>query len=76
MRTLARTISGILGADEPDFGALPYRPNEIWRMVGDSSRARAVLGWSPAVPLDEGLARTVEWYRDRLRDRTHPGGIG
>lgn len=28
-----------------------------------NARARAVLGWAPAVPLDEGLRRTVAWYR-------------
>ncbi len=33
------------------------------RYALDSSRLRA-LGWSPAVPFDEGLARTVRWYTD------------
>jgi dTDP-glucose 4,6-dehydratase len=34
----------------------------------DISRARQVLGWKPIVPLEEGLARTVEWFRRRLGD--------
>ena len=29
----------------------------------DPSRARAYLGWRPAVDLEEGLERTVAWYR-------------
>ena len=29
----------------------------------DGAKA-AALGWSPAVPFDEGLAATVAWYRD------------
>jgi dTDP-glucose 4,6-dehydratase len=29
----------------------------------DISLARRVLGWEPAVPLEEGLARTIEWAR-------------
>jgi UDP-glucuronate decarboxylase len=29
----------------------------------DISRAKEVLGWEPKVPLDEGLARTVEYFR-------------
>ncbi|MFN2489991.1 MAG: UDP-glucuronic acid decarboxylase family protein [Actinomycetota bacterium] len=33
----------------------------------DIARARAVLGWAPKVPLEEGLARTVEWFRARTR---------
>lgn len=32
----------------------------------DISRARQVLGWEPAVSLEEGLAQTVAWFRTRL----------
>ncbi len=32
----------------------------------DISKARRVLGWEPVVSLEEGLARTVEWFRKRL----------
>jgi len=32
----------------------------------DISRAREILGWEPKVPLDEGLAETVAWFRKRL----------
>jgi nucleoside-diphosphate-sugar epimerase len=35
------------------------------------AKARAVLGWAPATPVDEGLARTVAWLRAR-----HDGGPG
>jgi CDP-glucose 4,6-dehydratase len=38
-------------------------PYEARLLEVDSSRARSVLGWSPKWPLDEGLARTVDWYR-------------
>ncbi len=29
----------------------------------DITRARALLGWEPAIPLDEGLRRTIEYFR-------------
>ena len=32
----------------------------------DISKAREVLGWQPAVTLEEGLERTVDWFRERL----------
>lgn len=32
----------------------------------DIGKARELLGWKPTVGLDEGLARTVAWYRGRL----------
>ncbi len=32
----------------------------------DIAKARRVLGWEPVVPLEEGLAKTVEYFRGRL----------
>jgi UDP-glucose 4-epimerase len=49
-----------------EVGALPYRPNEIWRMRGDATRARQVLGWEPRVSLDEGLKITIDWFREQI----------
>ncbi|MBP2303236.1 UDP-glucuronic acid decarboxylase family protein [Azospirillum picis] len=32
----------------------------------DISKARALMGWEPTVPLDEGLARTIAYFRGRF----------
>jgi len=48
------------------FGALPYRPTEIWRMFCDNSKAKEILNWSPKIGLDEGLRRTIIWFQDQL----------
>ncbi len=29
------------------FGAIPYRNNEVWNMVGDNSKIKNYLGWNP-----------------------------
>jgi UDP-glucose 4-epimerase len=46
---------------------VPFPPErkriDIGDFYADISRAKAVLGWTPRVPLREGLARTVEYYR-------------
>ena len=39
------------------------RPSLKTRVRLDCSRAARELGWSPRVTLDEGIARTLEWYR-------------
>jgi dTDP-glucose 4,6-dehydratase len=39
------------------------RPGHDRRYALDSSKIRAELGWKPAVTFEEGLLRTVEWYR-------------
>ena len=40
--------------------------NEIQDQYLDARRARKLLGWAPRVALDEGLVRTIEWYRRLL----------
>jgi dTDP-glucose 4,6-dehydratase len=45
---------------------LPLPPDDPRRRCPDVSRARELLGWEPEVTLDEGLARTVAWFRERL----------
>lgn len=47
-------------------GGIPYRPVESWDFYCDNSKARRLLGWEPNVGLEEGLRRTIEWYRQRL----------
>ena len=48
------------GSATPLFGALPYRPTEIWTMTGDPSRAKETLGWRLKTSLTEGLKQTIK----------------
>ena len=67
MRALAETILDLMGNPiEAEFGALPDRPTEIWRMYCDNTKARTLLGWKPSHTLREGLAKTIEWYEAEL----------
>ena len=43
----------------------PSRPDGQPRKCLDVRRAAARLGWTAAIPLEEGLARTAAWYRGR-----------
>ena len=43
----------------------PAKPGEQMRSSVDPSRAAEVLGWRPTVALEEGLRRTVDWFRGR-----------
>jgi len=55
------TLCGESGAPEVVTGeALPV---DVQRRVPDVAKIRTRLGWAPAVSLDEGLRRTVDWYR-------------
>jgi CDP-glucose 4,6-dehydratase len=40
--------------------------NEIRKQYLDATKAREQLRWRPSFTIDEGLARTIRWYRDFL----------
>jgi dTDP-glucose 4,6-dehydratase len=54
-----RRLTG--SASEIVFQALPE--DDPRQRQPDIGKARALLGWEPRVPLDEGLAQTVEYFR-------------
>ncbi|GAB4434861.1 MAG: SDR family NAD(P)-dependent oxidoreductase [Anaerolineae bacterium] len=71
---LARRIIDLVGRDVPlrstDARKRP-EGSEVLELRADASRARARIGWAPAVSLEEGLRRTIEWARGHL-DRFQP----
>ena len=59
---LALRIKRLAGSDSAIvFKALEYTDVEI--RIPDITRSREVLNWEPQVDLDEGLERTIDWYR-------------
>ncbi|MDT7766561.1 MAG: UDP-glucose 4-epimerase [Mycobacterium sp.] len=64
VRQLHSAIAKAAGApDEPEF--YPPRLGDLKRSCLDISRAAEVLGWRPNVKLDDGVARTVAFFRDQ-----------
>lgn len=67
---LVRTICAILDAKQPkargsyadQISFVTDRPGHDARYAIDPTRIREELGWRPSVTVDEGLARTVDWY--------------
>jgi nucleoside-diphosphate-sugar epimerase len=61
LNDLFRTIKGITGATvEPVYG--PPRAGDVRDSLADITRARELLGYTPAVGLEEGLRQTVTWF--------------
>ncbi|MFN8228202.1 MAG: GDP-mannose 4,6-dehydratase [Mycobacterium sp.] len=61
-RALHTAVAAAVGAaDDPEFA--PPRLGDLKRSCLDISRADQVLGWAPKVALDEGVRRTVEYFR-------------
>ena len=62
---LVEQILALMGSDlEPDIRN--EASNEIRCQYLSAAKARKILGWQPLFTLDEGLQRTIEWYKDFL----------
>lgn len=61
---LHRRLVQIIGRETPIVHA-PKRPGDLYLAYFNCARARAELGWQPLVDLDQGLANTVAYFRDR-----------
>jgi NAD dependent epimerase/dehydratase len=66
---LIERILGVVGIDMPVHTTADRRrppASEVERLLADAGKAKQLLGWSASVPLDDGLARVVEWMRGSL----------
>lgn len=61
---LLASINRILGTDIAPIFA-PTRAGDVMHSLADISKAQAALGYKVEVDFDEGLRRTVEWYKAR-----------
>jgi len=48
------------------IGAIPKRPGENKHFFCNNRKAKRLLGWSPEISLDEGLKKTIEWYKNHF----------
>lgn len=63
---LAKLILKLAGSAAPIREAKERRrpeASEVERLLCDNRRAQSVLGWAPRVSLEDGLTRTIEWFK-------------
>jgi UDP-glucose 4-epimerase len=51
-----------LSGKRSEISFAPARAGELMRSCLDVSKAGSVLGWRPAVALEDGLSRTIDWF--------------
>jgi dTDP-glucose 4,6-dehydratase len=62
---VVRTLLRLMGRPEEDYELVADRAGHDQRYAIESGKLRLELGWQPRFSdLDQGLAETVEWYRD------------
>jgi NAD dependent epimerase/dehydratase len=68
---IVKKVAEILGKNvqvRQQEGRQRPQTSEVERLIADNSLARKTLGWTPAVSLDDGLSRTIEWIRENLNE--------
>jgi len=67
VRRIIELIADAAGRpDLLDIGALQRRSTDPDELVADIARLRDEVGWTPGTGLEEGLERTVAWWREQL----------
>ena len=59
---LANMLKTLTGSTSP-IVFQPPRPDDPKRRCPDISKAKKLLNWEPKISLEEGLKRTVEWFK-------------
>jgi nucleoside-diphosphate-sugar epimerase len=65
IRSLVEKIRGNIGSDiDLPWGSVAHRANEAWYNSADIAKAQTVLHWAPETGIDEGIHKTVAWFKD------------
>lgn len=64
---LAKFILSLVAREDLELDVRNEARHEIAHQYLDATKARSVLGWKPRYNLEEGLTRTILWYRDFLQ---------
>ena len=73
IRQLAEKVIAMTGS-KSEIVQRPLPKDDPVQRQPDITLAREKLGWEPRVPLEEGLAKTIDYFRNKLKDC--PGGAG
>jgi len=62
---IARAVVRKMEKSEELITFVGDRPGQVFRHTADRSKAERLLGWVPAISFDEGLNRTIAYYREK-----------
>jgi dTDP-glucose 4,6-dehydratase len=61
---IADLVLDLLGKPASLKSFVGERPGQVRRHVGSTEKAERLLGWTARTSFEDGLERTVQWYRD------------
>jgi len=63
VKFIINKISKIIKKGRPQFNKIPFRKNENLKLFPSISKASKVLGWKPKTNLEQGLVKTINYYK-------------
>lgn len=64
VREIAEAVRDAIGPCSSQIEFIGDRPGQVFRHTCDASKIKSLVGWQPTLSLDEGLQRTIRWYRE------------
>ena len=66
-RSVLEVAEAVLRAMQPSDSQIQFigdRPGQVFRHTADASKIKSLVGWQSQLSFEEGLNRTIRWYRD------------
>jgi dTDP-glucose 4,6-dehydratase len=61
---VAEAVLQAMGPTDSQIQFIGDRPGQVFRHTADTSKLRRLIGWEPKLRFEDGLDRTIRWYRD------------
>ncbi len=67
VKFLINKISKIIKQGKPQFNKIPFRKNENLKLYPSINKISKILGWKPKTNLDQGLVKTINYYKTIIK---------
>lgn len=61
---VAESVLEAMGPNDSQIQFIGGRPGQVFRHTADCLKLKRLFGWEPKLTFEEGLDRTIRWYRD------------
>lgn len=66
VKSMINLVQKKIGLGASEFGKIPHRPGENMILYADILKAKSLLSWKPKISIDQGLERTINFYKNRI----------
>jgi len=67
IKKVIEMVGAVTGSCGPEYGKIPYRIGENMGLYADINKVKEILEWSPEVSLQEGIEKTVNYYKNNAK---------